>query len=139
MTPAATDSLTLWHHIALCFLLMVDDGTVLFVITLILSAKTFVAPVMGMPNILSLYLIESFMSTACLIATNSLLKVDDSTVFCPLLYHKMGALFTKIITPVLDLLINLFPAWSESTHIVMVTAQPLGFGQFGGIASLTSP
>ena len=92
-----------------------------------------------MPNILSLYLIESFMSTACLIATNLLPKVDDSTVFCPLLYHIMGALFTKIITPVLDLLVNLFQAWSESPHIAMVTARPLGFGRFDGIASLTSP
>ena len=115
---------------------MVDQGTVLFVITLILSAKTFATPVMGMPNTLSLYLIESFMSTACLIQTKLLPQVDDSTVFCPLLYHIMGALFTKIITPVLDLLVNLFPAWLESTHTIMVTAQPLDFGQFGGIASL---
>ena len=118
---------------------MFNDCTVLFVITFILSAQTFVAPVMGMPNILSLYLIESFIPTACLIATNLHPKVDDSTVFCPLLYHKMGALFTKIINPVLDLLVHLFPAWSESTNIVMVTAQPLSFGKFGGIASLISP
>jgi hypothetical protein len=46
-----------------------------------LSQKTFAAPSMGMPNILSLYRSASIISTHIRIAMNSDPKVDDSTVF----------------------------------------------------------
>ena len=60
---------------------------------------------MGTPIILSLYLIESFISAAILAATNSLPKVLDSKVFCLLEYQVVGEPFRKKIKPVVDRLV----------------------------------
>jgi hypothetical protein len=51
-------------------------------------------------NILNLYCKPMISSTAVRSATNSLPNVDDSTVFCLLLYHNVGDLFKKIMMPV---------------------------------------
>ena len=60
--------------------------------------------------ILSLYHSPSIISIAILIAINSDPNVDDSTVFCLFEYHNIGALFTKISTPVCNLLVTQHPA-----------------------------
>jgi hypothetical protein len=52
----------------------------------LIVTKTLAGPSIGTPNILNLYLKPMINSTAVLNATNSLPKVDDSTVFCRLLY-----------------------------------------------------
>jgi hypothetical protein len=85
-------------------------GTVEFVTTDLLSQNTLEGPSIGVPNILSLYLKASIISTAILSATNSELKVDDSTVFCDFEYQVMGDLFTYINIPVWERHVILFDA-----------------------------
>ncbi len=71
-----------------------DSGWDVFLTTDSLSQKMLVAPSIGMPNICSLYWIASIWSIAILRAMNSEPKVDDSTVFCRLENHTIGALLT---------------------------------------------
>jgi hypothetical protein len=77
------------------------------VTTELLSQNTFAAPSIGIPNILNLYRIDSIMSTQILIVMNSDPNMDDSTVFCALLYHCTGAELRYINMPVCDLLVRL--------------------------------
>jgi hypothetical protein len=106
-----------------------DSGAVVFFTTPSLSQKAAVDSSKGMPIILSLYRRPSIMSTAIRNATNSEPNVDDSTVFCLLECHKIGALFTKMITRVWDCRVNRHPAWSESTKQEVTTKTPLGSGE----------
>ena len=69
-----------------------------------------VGPSIGTPNILNLYLNAVISSTAFFMAVNYDPNVDVSTQFCLLLYHIMGALFTNMRIPVIDLLVVLFLA-----------------------------
>jgi hypothetical protein len=71
----------------LCFFLRVDVGTVAFVTTDLLSQNTLAAPSIGIPIILSLYRIDSNISTRMHMATNSDPKVDDLMVLSALEYH----------------------------------------------------
>ena len=48
-------------------------------------------------------------------------KVEASTVFCHLLYQRIGAWLQNIIYPVCDHLVMRFPEWSESTYAVIIT------------------
>ena len=59
-------------------------------------------------------------------------------VFCFLLYHCIGAIFTNIMIPVCERRVTTFPAWSESTKTLMLTGLPLGSGIFGGNKSSES-
>ena len=69
---------------------------------------------------------------------NSEPKVDDSTVFWRFEKKTMGDLFTKMRTPVCDLLVTLHPAWSASTKHEVVTGLPLAMGALGGIGLAAS-
>ena len=86
----------------------------------------------------SLYLKASISSTDCFMAMNSEPKVDDSTVFWRFEKKTMGDLFTKMRTPVCDLLVTLHPAWSASTKHEVVTGLPLAIGALVGIGSAAS-
>jgi len=63
----------------LCFFFNVDVGIVALTTTDLLSQKTLHGLSNGIPNILSLYVKASNISTQVCIATNSDPKVDDST------------------------------------------------------------
>ena len=82
----------------------------------------------GTPDIHSLNLNAAMCSIHVFIAINSLENELDSTVFCLLLYHIIGALLTNIINPVCDLLVTLLAACDASTKAVVVTDLPLGLG-----------
>ena len=69
-------------------------------------------------------------SDAICIATNSLEKVDVSTVFCLLEYQTIGALLMKMITPVCDLHVTLQPACGVSMKQLTVMGLPLALGMF---------
>jgi hypothetical protein len=70
-----------------------EVGVVEFVTTDSLLQNTFTGPSIGTPNIRSLYLRDSIISTAIFIAMNCEPKVDDSTVFCASEHHIIGAEF----------------------------------------------
>lgn len=108
--PAATASRTLWYAMPLCFFDNVTSGFCEELMMDSLSPKTFTGPSIGMPNHRNLYHSASNISTAVFIAINSLPNVDDSTVFCRLLYHEIGALLMNIKIPVCDLLVTLLLA-----------------------------
>jgi hypothetical protein len=59
----------------------------------LLSQNTLAAPSIGIPIILSLYRIDSNISTRMRMATNSDPKVDYSLVLCALEYHCIGEQF----------------------------------------------
>jgi len=136
--PAATASLTRWYAMELCFFLSVDVGTVALVTTDLLSQNTLAGPSIGMPIILSLYLIASNISTRMRMATNSDPNVDDSIVLWDLEYHCIGEQFKYIMIPVCDRRVTLFPAWLASTNAFICTGCPLGSGALGGTDSLAS-
>ena len=81
-----------------------------FLYTASLSQKTRAAPLSGTPIILSLYLSAMICSVAIFRAINSLEYVLDSTVFCYLEYHDIGAMFRKIMMPACDRRVTAFPA-----------------------------
>jgi hypothetical protein len=91
-------------------------------------AENEVDPSNGIPIILSMYRRPSIMSTAIRNATKSETNVEDSTVFCLLECHKIGALFTKMRTPVWDRRVSQHPAWSVSMKQEVTTETPLGSG-----------
>jgi len=123
----------------LLFFFSTDSGILVFFTTDMLSAITLAGPSRGTPIILSLYLSPSVISsTAVFIAINSEPKDDVSILPCFLLYQMIGALLTKIITPVLDLLVTVSPAWSESTNTLRWTGSPRGSGISGGTMSWAS-
>ena len=84
----------------LCFFFKVDSGAIVFQTTASLSDNNDVGPSTGMPNICNLYHNASINSIAVFIMMNSDPNVDDSTMFCHFKYQMIGALLTKINTPV---------------------------------------
>ena len=112
----------------LCFLFSVDSNLDELWTTFSLSHSTFVVPSIGTPNIRSLYLKPCTPSNNVLKAINSEEKVLDSTVFCLLLYHNIGALLINIIYPVCDHRVTLLAACEVSPYAVIVTARPRGCG-----------
>ena len=94
----------------MCFHFSVDSGGVLLITTALLSQNKLVGPSIGKPIILSLYLNASIRSINCFMAINSELKVDDSTVFCPLEKKTIGDMFKNINIPICYLLVTLQPA-----------------------------
>ena len=95
-------------------------------------------PIIGIPNIRSLYRRDIIRSEAILSATNSEPNVELSTVFCLLECQTIGAELIYSNMPVCDLLVILLPAWSESTKQFTWTGRPLGSGAFGGTSSFAS-
>jgi hypothetical protein len=73
-------------------------------------------------------------------ATNSLLKVVASTVFCRFENQIIGAFCTtnrKI--PLCECLVMMLPAWLASRKAeILVTNHPRGSGMLGGSSSVTS-
>jgi hypothetical protein len=63
----------------------------------LLSQQTLAVPLRGIPNTLSLYLMDSIRSTAILIAMNSELNMDD---YCAWQNHRTGAHFKQMSIPV---------------------------------------
>src|SRR5687768_14363331 len=94
---------------------------------------------MGTPNILSIYLISTILSTPILAATNSDPYVAVSTPFCFLLNQSIGVLFNNISNPVTDLPVTLSWYKLASANIVIITSLPLALGIFLGISSSTLP
>jgi hypothetical protein len=121
----------------LCFLLSADSTFVEFLTTLSLSQSTLVAwsLTIWIPNILNLNRMYCEASVPAQRAINSETKVLDSTVFCLLLYHKIGAMFRKNKKPVCDLRVFLLDAREASTNSVVMTGRPLGQGMSCGICS----
>ena len=74
--------------------------------TLMLSHRTWLAPSIGIPIILSLYLNSVISSIAILSATNSAPYVDVSTMFYLFEHHLIGVLMTSNRIPVTDLLVT---------------------------------
>jgi hypothetical protein len=76
IAPIATHSRTRRYVMELCFLCKVDARFIALRMTLLLSQKVLVGPLIGIPNIRNLYRIASFASVAILRATNSDPNVD---------------------------------------------------------------
>jgi hypothetical protein len=106
ITPAVTRNRTLWKAIELCFFFSVPEGSVILATTDWLSINKTDGPVTAIPKSLNLPLKSITISEAIRAATSSDPYVDDSTVFCRLLYHFTGVLFTKSIIPVTLLLVS---------------------------------
>ena len=70
--------------------------------------------------------------------TNSLPNVDDSMVFCLLLYHTMGAFWTKRSISVCKWHVTTLPAWFTSTKQLVVTRLPNGSSMSGSSSSWRS-
>ena len=121
-----------------CFLLKADSGLWALLTTLLLSRMISVRPSTGIPNIHSLKCRASTASRHVHMAMNSDPKVKASTMFCRLLYQRIGAWLQNIIYPVCDRLVMRFPAWSESTCTVILTGSPSGLGISAGSSSSTS-
>jgi len=99
----------------------VEVGVVALMTTDWLSTKTLVASSLGMPNMHNVYLNASINLIAIHDATNSAPNVDDLIVFWTLEYHITGARLIKIMIPVWDCLVILFPAWSASVKQLICT------------------
>ena len=121
-----------------CFLLKADSGLWALLTMLLLLHIISVGPSTGIPNIHSLKHRVSTASRHVRMAVNSDPKVEASTVFCCLLYQRIGAWLQKIY-PVCDCLVMRFPAWSESTYTVILTGSPSGLGLSASSSSSTSP
>ena len=65
-------------------------------------------------------------------------KVELSTIFYRLEIQNIGALFTKISTPVCEQWVDFRPVWSTSTNVLVITELPLMSGTFTGTASSVS-
>lgn len=91
--------------------LNIDSGTEESSTTTLLSQKTLQGPCIPTPIISNfLYFKPSIITIAIRVATNSEPKVDDSTVFCRLENHFIGAQLTKIKTPVWERRVPRHPA-----------------------------
>ena len=72
--PAATDNLTAWYDIKVCFQFNRDYNLDVLFTTLLLSHNTFTCPVIATPKIYSLYRSDTILSMFYFIAMNSLKK-----------------------------------------------------------------
>jgi hypothetical protein len=90
--------------------------------TALMLQNTLQGPSIGTPITISLYCSPSIILIAILIATKSDPNVGYLTVFCLFECHNSGALFTKIITPVCNLLVTWPPVRSASTKHEYITA-----------------
>ena len=122
-----------------CFLLKVNSSLWALLTTLLLSHMISIGPSTGIPNIHSLKRRASTASRHVCMAMNLDPKVKASTVFCHLLYQRIGAWLQNIIYPVCDCLMMRFPVWSESTYTVILTGSPSGLGMSASSSSSTSP
>ena len=79
-------------------------------------------------------------STHIFIAINSMENELDSTVFCRLLNHIIGARFRNITKPVCERRVTIFEACDASTNAIVVMDLPRGSGIkcLGGISSTAS-
>ena len=107
---------TLWYEIAACLCMTPrwspnkSDG-----------CSTFT------PGKCIMYWIEMSSSTAVLIAESSVPKVEVSVAPGSSLEKTMGVRPRNIISPVMDFLVNLLCAWSESTNAVILIESIFGF------------
>ena len=99
----------------------VNSGVETFLWTDSLSQNMLYGLYIGIPNIHNLYRRDLNNYVTILRAMNSLKNVLVSTVFCCLLYHSMGYLFTDIMNLVWNLLVALLLALSVSTKNVWRT------------------
>ena len=136
--PAATVQRTAWNAIDEYFLFNTDSILLELFTTLSLSHNISVSPLIGIPNMRNLNLNAVIYSTYVFMTINSLENVLDSTVFCFLLNYMMGALLTKRIYSVIDLLVLLSTACDVSTKALVLTNLPLGFGILLGVSSTAS-
>ena len=106
----ATASRHLWYATLWCFLRSTDSGVDEFLYTASLSQNISIGPLIGTPNILSLYLSAVTSSTVFFNAVNSDPKVDDSTEFCLLLNQSIGDRLQNISIKVCERLVNVSAA-----------------------------
>ena len=85
---------------------MVDEGIVVFKMTVMLSPTMVELSSSCTPSILRQYLMAMMCSIAILDATNSDPYVDVSTIFCLLDTHKIGVLLRRRMMPVTDHLVS---------------------------------
>ena len=76
--------------------------------------------------------------TTVFIAMNSEEIILDLTVFCLLLYHSIGALFTNMTQPVWERRVTLLETCDASTYAVLIPARPLGGGMLNEYSSSVS-
>ena len=136
--PAAKSLRHQWNAMKTCFFLRAASGFTDDFTTNSLSQKTLVGPSNGTPIIRNLYRKPIINSVPIFKATYSEPKVDVSTVFYLVEYHKIGAMLQKINIPVWDLLVTLFPAWSASICALFCTLLPNGSGISNKISSFPS-
>ena len=120
----ATVHLTTWNAIELCFFCNAYSTLDELLKALRLSHTISVGSVTRTQNIRNLYRSYVVWSTYFLIATDVLVNVLDSTLFCLLLYHISGTLFMKMTNPVCHLLVTLFVACDAFIKYVVVTLRP---------------
>ena len=114
---------------AWCFSLSWNVENEAFLNTYFLSQRTFAAPSICTSIIINLYLNETINSVAIFNTKNSAWVLD---------YQMIGAELKYKITPVWDLLVAIYFAWSESTKQLTWTVFLIGFGEFCGISSPAS-
>jgi hypothetical protein len=103
---------------SLCFFFRVDSGV----------AEVFTTNALLQKNLL-LHQVPHPSFWACTVvghSTNSKPKVEASTVFCHFKYHMIGSQFTKISTPVCELLVMWHLAWLASTKQFIENDFPCG-------------
>ena len=87
-----------------------DSSTNVLFLNFLMSINIFIGPAMGTPNILSLYMRDSIISTATLELIYSDPKVLTSTVFYFLLKKMIRVRLMNINTPLWDLLVTMLLA-----------------------------
>ena len=121
------------------FFFNVEYGRSVLWITDIFSPEINDSPKFGTPIMRSLYRNPRSFSIPIFITTNSAPNTEVTIVAYLLDNKAIGALFRKIMYAVMDILVILSPAWSESTIILRSNSLPLVSGALVGIASFTSP
>ena len=99
-TPLAIDDFTFPLATEQCFFFKTEFGKLVLTTTDLLSQNILAGPLIGMPNILNLYLKPSTNSIAIFKAIISDEKVEVSTVFCRLENQIMGEQLQYITIPV---------------------------------------
>ena len=95
-------------------------------------------PIIEKPFVLSLYLKSFSASMPASFFQKSAPKTDVSTVDCFFENHYTHGMFRYIKKPPFNLQVTLYPAWSLSTNMWMLTTLPGDSEALTGTASLAS-
>ena len=128
------DSYTLWYTIEMCIFENVNLTTLVFLLLLKFSQKQCVVPSMSTPKDLNLNFSASLSSVAILRATNLDPKVELLILLWHLVYYTIGVPWTRIITPIVDLLLIRLLACAASQNVAVWTKCPSSWSINAGIS-----